>query len=115
MTKSIRVGFAGARRASSFFKAFQAHPDTEIVALCDINEQTLAEAGDATGITQLYTVYDKMLDEAKLDAAYFFEDASERTEEKFQEIEKKERIEEELKEIKEKISPAKSPRGHSRR
>jgi len=68
MGKDLKVAFVGVHRASSFFKAFQAHPDTEIVALCDIDEQTLAEAGNATGITALYTLYEKMLDEAKPDA-----------------------------------------------
>ena len=67
MDDKIKVAFSGARRSSSFFRAFQAHPETEIVALCDPNEQTLAEAGKATGITQLYTVYEKMLDDAKPD------------------------------------------------
>ncbi|GIV79700.1 MAG: glycosyl hydrolase family 109 protein 1 [Litorilinea sp.] len=63
----IKVAFAGVRRSSAFFKAFQLHPETQIVALCDINERTLAEAGKATGVTQLYTVYEKMLDEARPD------------------------------------------------
>lgn len=66
MTK-IKVAFSGARRSSSFFRAFQAHPETEVVALCDLHEETLAEAGKATGITQLFTVYERMLDQAKPD------------------------------------------------
>jgi len=68
MAKDIKVAFAGVHRASSFFKAFQVHPDTEIVALCDINERTLADVGEATGVEELYTLYEKMLDEAKPDA-----------------------------------------------
>jgi len=68
MSKDIKVAFSGVHRASSFFKAFQIHPETEIVALCDVNEKTLADAGEATGIRQLYTVYEKMLDDAKPDA-----------------------------------------------
>lgn len=68
MTNRVRVAFAGARRASSFFKAFQAHPETEIVALCDVHEPTLRAAGEATGIDQLYTVYETMLDQARPDA-----------------------------------------------
>jgi len=48
--------------------------------------------------------------EAKLEAAYFFEDASERAEEEFREIEKKKQIEEELKRIKEEISSSERPR-----
>ncbi|MCX6047288.1 MAG: Gfo/Idh/MocA family oxidoreductase [Chloroflexi bacterium] len=67
MSKDLKVAFAGARRSSSFFKAFQSHPETQVVALCDTYEPTLTEMGKATGITQLYTVYEKMLDEAKPD------------------------------------------------
>jgi len=68
MSKDIQVAFVGVHRASSFFKAFQVHPDTVIVALCDVNQETLAEVGRAGGITQLYTAYEKMLDEARPDA-----------------------------------------------
>ncbi len=68
MVKDIKVAFSGARRSGGFFTAFQVHPETQIVALCDPYEPTLAEAGRATGITQLYTVFEKMLDEARPDA-----------------------------------------------
>jgi predicted dehydrogenase len=64
----IRIAFAGARRSSAFFRAFVAHPQTEIVALCDLHAPTLAEAGRVTGIDALYTVYEQMLDEVKPDA-----------------------------------------------
>ncbi|MFN8491652.1 MAG: Gfo/Idh/MocA family oxidoreductase [Caldilineaceae bacterium] len=67
MSKTIKIAFVGAHRASAFFTAFQLHPETTIVALCDAAEPTLREAGKATGVTQLYTVYEKMLDEAKPD------------------------------------------------
>lgn len=66
--RDIKVAFVGVHRASSFLKAFQLHPDTEIVALCDLHEPTLAGAGKAAGISQLYTVYERMLDEARPDA-----------------------------------------------
>ena len=67
MPKDLKVAFAGARRSSSFFKAFQSHPETEVVALCDTYEPNLYETGKATGISQLYTGYEKMLDEVKPD------------------------------------------------
>ncbi len=67
MTAKLKVAFAGVRRASSFFHAFQSHPETEIVALCDLYLPNLHEAGKATGVTQLYTVYEQMLDEVKPD------------------------------------------------
>ena len=68
MSKDIKIAFAGAHRSSGFFKAFQAHPETDIVALCDINDEALAAMGKATGITKLYTMYEKMLEDAKPDA-----------------------------------------------
>lgn len=68
MAKDIKVAFSGVHRASSFLRAFQAHPDTAVVALCDVNERTLAEAGRDMGISGLYTVYERLLDEAKPDA-----------------------------------------------
>ena len=67
MAKEIKVAFAGVHRASSFFRAFANHPDTQIVALCDLSEATLADAGQRLGVSQLYTVYERMLDEAKPD------------------------------------------------
>ena len=68
MANEIKVAFSGARRAGSFFKAFQSHPETEIVALCDPYAPTLAASGEATGVTQLYNVFETMLDEARPDA-----------------------------------------------
>ena len=68
MANEVKIGFVGVHRASSFFRAFQCHPETEIVALCDVDENTLAQAGPATGVQALYTVYEKMLDEARPDA-----------------------------------------------
>ncbi len=68
MAEDIKVAFAGARRSRSFFRAFQAHPDTRLVALCDTNESALAEAGEAAGVAARYTVFERMLDEARPDA-----------------------------------------------
>ena len=68
MGNKIKIAFAGARRSGSFFRAFQSHPETEIVALCDLYQPTLVEAGKTLGVDQLYTVYEQMLDEAKPDA-----------------------------------------------
>src|SRR5690606_14162962 len=64
----IKVAFVGIHRASSFVRAFQSHPETEIVALCDIHQPTLDAPGQRLGIEKLYTVYDQMLDGAKPDA-----------------------------------------------
>lgn len=68
MGKEIKVAFAGVHRASSFFSAFALHPETKIVALCDVHEPTLHSTGKQLGIDQLYTNYEQMLDMAKPDA-----------------------------------------------
>jgi predicted dehydrogenase len=62
MGSKLKIAFVGIRRASSFVRAFQNHPETEIVALCDLYQPTLEDAGKALGINQLYTVYEQMLD-----------------------------------------------------
>ena len=72
MAKEIAVAFAGVRRAGSFFRAFEHHPETAIVALCDVDEQNLAETGCSLAASggvapQLFTVYEKMLDVARPD------------------------------------------------
>ncbi len=66
--KDIQVAFAGAHRSSGFFKAFEVHPETQIVAICDVNEAVLADAGQATGVSLLYSHFERMLDEARPDA-----------------------------------------------
>jgi predicted dehydrogenase len=68
MRKETKIALAGVHRASAFVKALQLHPETEIVALCDWSESALAASGQAIGVNQLYTNYEKMLDEAKPDA-----------------------------------------------
>lgn len=65
----IKVGIAGcAGRGGGFFTAFTHHPKTRIEALCDINEEGLRATGASIGVSNLYSDYTRMLDEAKLDA-----------------------------------------------
>jgi predicted dehydrogenase len=47
LMKKYRVGLVGARRGSSLVMPFMMYPETEITALCDLDERTLADAGDA--------------------------------------------------------------------
>jgi len=68
MADEIKVAFAGARRSRSFFPAFRAHPDTRLVAVCDVDEAVLDEAAAAAGVSARYTVFERMLDEARPDA-----------------------------------------------
>jgi predicted dehydrogenase len=68
MANRLRVALAGVRRASFYVGAFNAHPDTEIVALCDLNDTLLAEKGQSLGVRHQYLVYERMLDEVEPDA-----------------------------------------------
>jgi predicted dehydrogenase len=68
MAQRVGVAMVGVHRAAGFFKAFQLHPDTAIVALCDTNADALAEAGKAANSDRLYTDYEQMLDEVHPDA-----------------------------------------------
>ena len=52
----------------AFFNIFLNHSETEVVALCKPIDEVLATSGKELSICQLYTVYEKMLDEAKPDA-----------------------------------------------
>ncbi len=61
--KTFRVGLVGARRGSGLVAPFQLYPETRITALCDPDERTLADAGDAFGVPKeaRFTDYDKFL------------------------------------------------------
>ncbi len=65
----IRLGIIGAvKRGSSFVRALQAHPQAELVALCDIQEDKLAEAAGELEIDLTFTSDQAMLASGEIDA-----------------------------------------------
>ncbi|MBN1249678.1 MAG: Gfo/Idh/MocA family oxidoreductase, partial [Anaerolineae bacterium] len=60
------VGAAG--RGRSFAAPFDAHPATQIHAVCDIQAEALPEAARQLGAAEMYTNYEEMIDKAGLDA-----------------------------------------------
>ena len=58
-----RVGLVGANRGSGLVYPFSVFPETEIMALCDLNEKRLAEAGQYYKVPDkyLYTDYEQFL------------------------------------------------------
>lgn len=63
MSKSdLKVGIVGAPRGGGFMAGFGSVTETEVVAVCDLNEEALATAKERFGIEKLYTDYDKMID-----------------------------------------------------
>ena len=59
-----QVGLVGTRRGSSLVRPFRIFPETEIMALCDVDEQRLASAAEAFQIADdhLFSDYDRFLD-----------------------------------------------------
>jgi len=65
----LKIGIVGAvGRGASFRAPFDAHPSTQIFAVCDIREDALPETAEALGAEQLYTDYEEMLDRSGIDA-----------------------------------------------
>jgi len=62
----IKIGIVGARGLSTL-AGFQANPDTEVVALCDLDESLLEEQARKYSIPKTYRIYEDML-ESDLDA-----------------------------------------------
>ena len=66
--KKLRMGVIGCGNISSFhIKAYQENENTELAALCDTDEPWLKCAGELYGVEKLYTSYEQMLEEEKLD------------------------------------------------
>ncbi len=65
MAKKTKVGLIGTGSISQsvHIPAYQKNPDAEIVAICDINEETLAKVGDNLNIDKKYrfTDYKKLI------------------------------------------------------
>jgi predicted dehydrogenase len=66
LRSELKIGLAG-RRACSFIAGFRSIPETRVVALCDINPETLHRLADEHSIPERYLEYDEMI-ESDLDA-----------------------------------------------
>ena len=66
---NLNIGVVGAAgRGASFRSAFDAHPITNIHAVCDIREELLPEAAAKLGATETYADYEEMLEKSSVDA-----------------------------------------------
>jgi len=61
--KTWNVGIVGLRRGRGFVSVFGAHPRVNVTALCDIDQNTVADLGEAFSLpdSALYTDYDQFL------------------------------------------------------
>ncbi|SEF18774.1 Gfo/Idh/MocA family protein [Jiangella alba] len=70
MTQRVRVAIAGLGFGSEFIPIYQAHPDAELVAVCQRTESALHETADRFGVPGRYTDIAAMLDDPDIDAVH---------------------------------------------
>src|SRR5687768_1751216 len=70
MENKIRVAIIGLGFGAEFIPIYQRHPDAELVAICQRNEQKLNEIGNAFGIEKRYTSYEELLKDPDIDAVH---------------------------------------------
>ena len=66
MSNQLKVGIVGAHRGSSYVAPFKAIGETDVTAVCDINEETLQNVAERFDIPQKFTDYGTMLDAVDL-------------------------------------------------
>jgi len=58
----LKVGIVGAPRGSSFIRAFNTIKETEVLAICDVNKETLERTAEQFGIKEKFLEYEQMLE-----------------------------------------------------
>ncbi|RDI40002.1 Gfo/Idh/MocA family protein [Falsibacillus pallidus] len=65
----LKVGVIGVGSISQYhIQPYKDHPEVELVAFCDLNEQRLKKKGEEYGVSQLYTDYKELLKNKDIDA-----------------------------------------------
>ena len=67
MSKNVNVAMIGLGFGAEFIPIYQAHPNTNVMALCRRNEAALKKSGEQFGIDGLYTDYDEVLTNPDID------------------------------------------------
>lgn len=68
--KKIRIALAGLGFGAEFIPIYQRHPNAEIAAICQRNQEKLDALGDAFHIAKRYTDYGEMLKDPDIDAVH---------------------------------------------
>jgi predicted dehydrogenase len=68
--KKVRIALAGLGFGAEFIPIYQAHPDSELVAICQRNRQSLEGLGDRYDIAGRYTDYEELLADPTIDAVH---------------------------------------------
>lgn len=67
MTSTLNCAIVGLGFGAEFIPIYQQHPDANIYAICQRNEQRLNEIGDAFGVQKRYTDYAELLADPNVD------------------------------------------------
>jgi UDP-N-acetylglucosamine 3-dehydrogenase len=68
--KRVRVGIVGARRGASHNRVFGAHPESEVVAVCDAREERARALAESLGLASWHTELDALLSDERVNAIY---------------------------------------------
>ncbi|HDZ14414.1 MAG TPA: gfo/Idh/MocA family oxidoreductase, partial [Pricia sp.] len=68
--KKINIALVGLGFGAEFIPIYQKHPNAQLMAICQRNEEKLNELGDAFGIAKRYTSYDELLQDDEIDAVH---------------------------------------------
>ena len=65
-----KVAIIGLGFGAEFIPIYQRHPNAEIVALCQRNEENLNQVADQYNITKRFTHYSELLADPEIDAVH---------------------------------------------
>ncbi|MBK1879083.1 Gfo/Idh/MocA family protein [Pelagicoccus mobilis] len=70
MSQKLRIALAGLGFGAEFIPIYQAHPDVELVAVCQRNPESLENIRESFSIPKAYTSYDELLADPEIDAVH---------------------------------------------
>lgn len=70
MSEKVRVAIIGLGFGAEFIPIYQKHPHAQMAAICQRNEKSLNEIGDAFGVEKRYTQYEDVLADPDIDAIH---------------------------------------------
>jgi len=70
MTEKLNIAIVGLGFGAEFIPIYQRHPNANMYAICQRNEENLNKIGDAFGIKARYTSFEKLIQDPKVDVVH---------------------------------------------
>lgn len=70
MARRVRIGIAGLGFGAEFIPIYQAHPDAELVAVCQRSPEQLNKVADHFGVAARYTSFEELINDPEVDAVH---------------------------------------------